>query len=503
MCTACGQNSVTLDHITCSNVAAGSIFADGKITLCPAGTTSDSTRTSCVTCLGNTIAAIAGSPLCTPCSGTQATVDHVTCQAVAAGSIYSNGAITLCPKGTTSDATRTTCVACSGNTIAPILGSPSCEQCTGTTVTVDNILCQNVPAGSIYQNGRISLCAAGTAPNAAQTFCSPCSGNTIAPIAGSGSCTGCTGLTATLDHITCDLIPEGSIYVDGRITACAAGTTSDVTRRLCNPCSGNTIAAVEGTVCSACPALQYASADHISCSAIPVGYILQSDVLVACEAGTTSDSQHLTCVDCLGVSVAATLGSQCVDCPSGQTTDDHITCRDVRPGYYIEDRQEKPCPAGTSTAPGGTSCTACGGNNIAPTPGSTCSPCPGTQQTTDHITCQAVASGNLEEASKRALKRANAFLCPAGKRACWPYATKKDPRRKFQCIDTANNAVACGGCPVGYEDVNGKSVGEDCTDFDNIAKAVCVQGKCEYTCPAGWKLVVGRGCVKLARLTLQ
>lgn len=435
-CTLCGPNQVTLDHISCSNVEAGNIFANGQISACPIGTTSNEDRTSCVTCVGNTIAAATGSPLCTPCNGEEVAINHATCQLVAAGSIYSNGQITLCPKGTTSDATKTTCVTCSGNTIAPVLGSPACESCPGTSVTIDNIGCIDIPAGSIYHNGRIDVCAAGTAPNSDSSICSPCSGNTIAPIAGSATCTSCADTEGAIDGIRCDIIPDGSIYVGGRITACAAGTSNDPTRTVCTPCTGNTIAPLEGTVCSVCPALQ-ATTDHIQCSNILPGYILQSDILIACEAGTTSDEQHLNCVDCIGQTIAAEEGSECVACP-------------------------------------------------------------GMQETTDHITCNAVPSARR----KRSFQRSDAFLCPVGKQACYPQSNKASYDRTFECIDTVSNAVACGGCPVGYEDVYGQTLGEDCSQFDDNADARCVKGKCHYTCSAGWKLVEGLGCVKRAKAAL-
>jgi hypothetical protein len=491
-CTACPGSLVTTDHIQCKAVPTGSIYQNGAITLCKAGTVPNSDSTSCVTCAGNTIAPVAGSSTCASCPIGESTTDNILCQPITAGYIYTNGQLSACPQGTTSDSARTTCVPCTGNTIAAIAGSPTCTSCPTLQATTDHIACLPIPAGSIYSNGQISLCPKGTTSDATGTVCNACSGNTIAPALGSASCTACPAQYVTSDHIACSALPLGYIIQNEVVVACGVGTTSDATQSNCISCSGMTIAPVAGSTCSNCPT-GMATSDHITCNDIPVGYIIQLDAVVACNAGFTSDPTHATCNECIGLTIASLPGSSCSQCPANQYTTDHISCQPVERGYRIRNSQLEACPAGT-TSTGEGDCTECSGNSIAPTEGSaSCEPCPGTQETTDHITCQAVASGRA--GARRAFKRSEQFLCPSGKTACYKYMSKKAPGRRFECIDTLSDAIACGGCPQGYEDLRGETTGQDCTQYDDVAEASCVGGRCAYKCPHGWTLSEDKGCV--------
>lgn len=189
----------------------------------------------------------------------------------------------------------------------------------------------------------------------------------------------------------------------------------------------------------------------------------------------------------------------CMACPSDtgteQTGSTHLTdCMSPRANFRIlASRQMIACPAGTSRADGVEDCTACTGNTISPSPGSSCQPCSATQTTTDHITCQTVASGGVQKRKKRSQQ----FLCPVGKRACHNITTNKMAKEAFVCLDTLNDAIACGGCPEGYEDTDGQERGQDCTRLDDMADARCVRGKCEITCPRGYKQTEGKRCVRL------
>ena len=147
------------------------------------------------------------------------------------------------------------------------------------------------------------------------------------------------------------------------------------------------------------------------------------------------------------------------------------------------------CPAGSfATTQAGTAtktCEACPSDSIAQ-PGSTsCQKCRiGTRPDGTQASCTPTSTKLIGKRSKQP-------LCLPGHQAC------RNPKGQLECIDTSSHLTSCGGCP-------GSGRGTDCTAFDPMATAVCVQGGCRYSCPKGYRMAA-TGCerIKGNRYTLD
>lgn len=92
-----------------------------------------------------------------------------------------------------------------------------------------------------------------------------------------------------------------------------------------------------------------------------------------------------------------------------------------------------------------------------------CQACPAGQTSNSAKTaCVPIPSGKPKTVKKRAQ------VCESGMTAC----PLPNGRKGFECVDTSSNVNSCGGCWATGE-------GEDCTVFDDMAEAQCIQGKCQ------------------------
>jgi hypothetical protein len=170
-CVACGATQITVNN-SCST--------------CPAGTTPDPSRTSCVnTCLPGQ--GWNGSR-CVACGATQITV---------------NNSCSTCPAGTTPDPSRTSCV----NTCLPGQGwnGSRCVACGATQITVNN---------------SCSTCPAGTTPDPSRTSCvSTCTNGAINP----PQCTSCQTPQYYFNGTSCIPNPCGSVVPPANYGQSCAG----------------------------------------------------------------------------------------------------------------------------------------------------------------------------------------------------------------------------------------------------------------------------------------
>lgn len=165
----------------------------------------------------------------------------------------------------------------------------------------------------------------------------------------------------------------------------------------------------------------------------------------------------------------------CTCSPGFEYKNDH--CSQCQPGYFSSDGITcHPCEAGSFSESGAEQCTTCPDGSIAPHPGTahTCTPCEhGLTNNNAHTSC-------IPESSK-GYSRKRSMSCGVGLTTC----PIKTPRGKvgWECLDTQSNIQSCGGCWSTGE-------GVDCSDFDPLADAACVQGTCQCELIAALTVIV-------------
>jgi hypothetical protein len=156
-------------------------------------------------------------------------------------------------------------------------------------------------------------------------------------------------------------------------------------------------------------------------------------------------------------------GGPCIACPDGSTSVAGSSSCDA-------------CPAGTYSQPSTKTCATCPDGSISSSGSSECQPCQlGSAPDATRATCTPTSTRQIS-------KRRKIEICPVGHKVC-PIG------RNWGCVDVSRHLTSCGGCP-------GSDDGVDCTIFDSIASAKCVQGKCQYKCPRGYVLGAG-GCERV------
>lgn len=79
-------------------------------------------------------------------------------------------------------------------------------------------------------------------------------------------------------------------------------------------------------------------------------------------------------------------------------------------------------------------------------------------------------------------------VCPAGTEPC----LARSGAPGWECLNTASDIEACGGCP-------GSQTAEDCTTLPGAATVSCQYGKCFVdSCARGFRLVDNE-CIRVSR----
>ncbi len=226
-----GRQQLSADQTQC--LACGdSQFSDGKACFsCQAGTVIDHSSSAppqgqCVACKSGEQAESGSCVQCTPGRFSNTATGGV-CQLCPTGSVApAPGATncTACLAGSTSGASRISCVACPADAVAAA-GSPTgCQACLpGQRRSADLTECQDCPAGQFSPSGQA---------------CEACAAGTFASAARSSTCTRCA---------------EGSSAASpgqSECSECPAGSRSAADRTSCVPCSVNFVARPGSSTCS-------------------------------------------------------------------------------------------------------------------------------------------------------------------------------------------------------------------------------------------------------------
>lgn len=225
--------------------------------------------------------------------------------------------------------------------------------------------------------------------------------------------------------------------------------------------------------CETCPSGSVASTDQSTCTQCPAG---------AFE--TRSPTGSSTCQRCPEGQISTPGSTQCQPCQTGTVPDaTQGTCSRTCPAGSIatSDRSGcEQCPAGTfQTSPptGSPTCQQCPEGAISPSGSTQCQACKiGTAPDATQATCTPTSTRQMSRRNK-------VPVCPPGHAAC-PVGRRK----QLECIDVSTHLTSCGGCP-------GSGEGEDCTEFDPIASASCVKGRCQWKCPPNYEMTP-MGCVR-------
>ena len=301
---------------------------------------------------------------------------------------------------------------------------------------------------------------------------------------GAGSCTTCPdGQYSSGGWSSCQSCSAGTYSTGGSgCLTCAAGTVSSNGAASCTACSPGYYSNNAANGCQACQAGTYtATSGQTSCTSCTPGYFQTYTAQTGCnicQCGTyQGNTGATTCQTCSSVN------NQQATSPQGSTSQSQCTA--IGAGYYTNSSGcAAQCPGGSYSTGGQTSCTSCSSNQVAPagaTASSQCSTCKtGTLPNASKTSCTATASG------KRRRDQLPLPRCPPGHTAC---KTTKRGKTFYTCVDTKSDIEACGGCP------GDAGVWEDCTAFDPLANASCVNGQCQYRCPSTHRLTP-LGCVR-------
>jgi hypothetical protein len=166
----------------------------------------------------------------------------------------------------------------------------------------------------------------------------------------------------------------------------------------------------------------------------------------------------------------------CTQCPTYSPRSDsgataQSQCYALPPGSALDSNScAFRCPAGTFAESSTRTCATCPDGSVSSSGSSKCQPCgTGTAPDATQASCTPTSTRQIS-------KRRKIPVCPAGHKAC-PVGRGK----QLECVDVSSHLTSCGACP-------GSDEGVDCTDFDSMASASCVMGKCQYQCPLGYKL---------------
>eukprot|EP01051_Picozoa_sp_SAG22_P000958 SAG22_NODE_32_length_27675_cov_12.130119_3_plen_2571_part_00 len=304
-CAACGDGcSFVSASQPCSCPAAetpectGNDFAgaDGACHPCPAQSTVDATRSSCVlSCAPNT--APAGDGTCAPCAAGTVSATGASCAPCADGQYISqvitgSGAAVLsctgCPaSGCPADATGLTVGTAAAVAVTGALGALDGESNTAPVVDSDN--CAAAPClngatcveSASAADGYTCTCAAGWSGAVCDVDdpADECASTPCTSLDGTASCeNGISSYTCT-----CSSTFAGENCED---RVCGAGTqpVADSDPLVCEACTGDTYSPGSNVVCSAC--------------AVGTPTDAMTDCEVTCDCATLNLAEHTSCGGC-------------------------------------------------------------------------------------------------------------------------------------------------------------------------------------------------------------
>ena len=320
---------------------------------------------SAATTAAGTAAAITFSSACIPLSvgGTYATATGLSAPLICAAGQTSVTPFTACtgcaagtsgstyPAGVQTASTTGVCTACPVGFYTASTGSVSCTPCSSgfTTGAVTRVDAVNAGAAGV-QGSSVGLTSC--------TVSCP-AGTSATPYTGSGS----TAVAVTAKGGFCYACPLGWYSAAGATVClqCAAGSSAATVYGS----QGVATASVQGT-CTTCPVGYSSPAGSAACTQCLVGTFAAStgaSQCSACSAGFTTSA--LTIAEVNKATGAKTTGSPgatvcATACPAGSSATSYSLNSDGKTyTTAITVGHCYPCPAGYTSAPGSTACTAC------------------------------------------------------------------------------------------------------------------------------------------------
>jgi hypothetical protein len=563
---------------SCSPCPAGQVSQAGQCVpfSCPAGTTSDgggncvpicdrtkglyfnTNDNQCEVCQGPIVTAVAGSSsgavtttscLAACAAGQVVSADHQRCicklgfvandpsagpgcHSCGPGTAFSGGACQSCPANTISQGGALDCTPCGANAFSN-RARTACVCQAG--LVRDNpsdpgSSCHQCQAGTVAQDGKCKLCAAGAISTAGSNDCMPCGANTFA----NRTRTACVCQPGTVQDnpgnpsSSCHQCAAGTVAQGGQCKLCPAGTTSTAGSNDCTPCGANMTSDPTRTTCVALTVPESGTGKPPATSCPPNSYqqnntchpcgptALANDVAKTCTQCVSgfrvkSIGGRLICAaDCSNVADASnqpanwatdsSAPAKCMLCPAWSQPDaTHSSCTcDRGHRWNTSTRQcDMQCPGGTVPNQAHTSCVCPSGSTwnvstkqCAPTGAPPQSPAdirvcaPGTQWNASLGRCIPLCpAGSVWNAERKACVAqppppgARIPTCPAG--------TAWNAERKA-CIALPARPSQIPTCPAG--------------SVWNAERKACVAVTAPQACPAGnlFDASLGR-CVAAAR----
>ena len=382
----------------------------------------------------------AGLHVCVPCTETTAG---------GSGTLYSSAA------------TAGECIPCLDGT-RPNAAQSACDDCPVGAAGVGG-RCTACDAGKVPEPNRqaCEFCPAGKQPNADQSDCVQCAVGSATTI---GNCIACiTGWVPVSNEAgdaqaRCDMCPSGRQANEDQSDCvdCEVGWVANT--GVCQACDAGKRPVDGGSRCEVCPAGKQPNEDQSDCVDCAAGSATTIGVCQACGPGKITDDDQGNCILCAAGKQPTGNHSSCADCDVGKATGTPNAgiCQQCASGKIPRDSQTRcgDCESGKQPGPGGMTCEECPPGS-ATTHVGICSPCANGKIPTDRSTrCE---------------------VCPAG---------KEPGENRTECVQCgmgeATTTGRCVACASGEITVNGQS---DCYICSSGKQPAANKSSCEECAP--------------------
>eukprot|EP00741_Cyanophora_paradoxa_P001249 tig00000473_g1206.t1 len=390
LCLSCGPGTYrSAGSGSCVPVEAASVAPAGAAAAAPCanGTVPNVERSECLECPKGAIAAGGECTRC-PLNAVASRAGSTACRACAPGFVSAPDLASClpCPAGQYRSASMAVCEGVPHGAVAPA-GSPGYAFCGAgaiPNVFSSSAVCAPCPKGSYKSNA---------------TTCSRCPLNTVAPQLGSATCDACepgyvsdassqncvpcaASFYRSAEMAACEPVPPKSVSGPGQAapTPCAPGAVPNGPKSECIPCRKG--AYENDGFCETCPHNHVSSEDGATlCEACALGSVAAADQQ-SCRPCGTGFYRPADSPDCLPVPAGAVApaGSPAYElCGAGSVPNGPKSeCIDCRPGSYQVGEACVACEANSAAPlPGSTSCAPCGEGFASTADGENCIPCPG------------------------------------------------------------------------------------------------------------------------------